>query len=604
MNISDLNYHIKNYLENDKTNTAIMLTGAWGVGKSYYIKNELIPYLDLSRDLGVGENDSSRCVTVSLYGITELKDISKSIFLEMRAKPFNKKSENVAVGKIVAKTIIKGIAGRLGVDINLSNEDWQTLYESIDLTGKLIILEDLERCSINIVEVLGFVNNLVEQDGVKVLLVANEDEIIQYEDKEIKTVNNQTKKESCYTAKTREYLRKKEKTVSDTLYFEADIEVALKNIIKTHFNKDLYELLTEDKYIADIVNVLNTVKSNNLRSVMFACQKTSDLIKLYEKSLDADFVKSLLCSNIAFSCRIKNGASCEWEDDKTSPVKLGTDKFPLYKAMYNFIQYQYFDASEIKKLEQVYLRSKKISGKKTNFNRCLEVLKNFYYSTEKDVSDAIAQIKEILKTNDGVECEQYAMLANYLIAVRDCVDNNSDIDECKKLMLINIQNADNESDVEYNILYHSGIVLEEPEKNQELADFKSQLMNEIKLKKKAGLFVDFTKEKIYDFINYVNKNYSEYINERGFAKHIPIDKLIDILKSSSPYLIAEIRGMFVSLYRSSNVKDFMSSDRESIELLKKEIEKLKDSYDGFDKIQKKQLYWFVQNLEDIIESLS
>ena len=41
------------------------------------------------------------------------------------------------------------------------------------------IPEDLERSSIDIIEVLGFVNNLVEQDGVKVLLVANEEEIIQ-----------------------------------------------------------------------------------------------------------------------------------------------------------------------------------------------------------------------------------------------------------------------------------------------------------------------------------------------------------------------------------------------------------------------------------------
>ena len=57
----------------------------------------------------------------------------------------------------------------------------QKLYKSIDLSGKLIIIEDLERSGIDILEILGYVNNLVEQDGVKVLLVAKEDELIQYE---------------------------------------------------------------------------------------------------------------------------------------------------------------------------------------------------------------------------------------------------------------------------------------------------------------------------------------------------------------------------------------------------------------------------------------
>ena len=52
------------------------------------------------------------------------------------------------------------------------------LYESVDFSGKLIILEDLERTNIGILKLLGYVNNLVEQDGVKVLLVANEEEII------------------------------------------------------------------------------------------------------------------------------------------------------------------------------------------------------------------------------------------------------------------------------------------------------------------------------------------------------------------------------------------------------------------------------------------
>ncbi len=36
MTVGELNRYIKHYIEEDKTLTAIMLTGEWGLGKSYY----------------------------------------------------------------------------------------------------------------------------------------------------------------------------------------------------------------------------------------------------------------------------------------------------------------------------------------------------------------------------------------------------------------------------------------------------------------------------------------------------------------------------------------------------------------------------------------
>lgn len=52
------------------------------------------------------------------------------------------------------------------------------LYSSVDLSSKLLVFEDLERSNIDLIKLLGYVNNLVERDGVKVLLVANENEIL------------------------------------------------------------------------------------------------------------------------------------------------------------------------------------------------------------------------------------------------------------------------------------------------------------------------------------------------------------------------------------------------------------------------------------------
>lgn len=45
MNHKELNNYIFHYLKKDKTQTAIMLNGEWGSGKSFYLKNDLIPFL-------------------------------------------------------------------------------------------------------------------------------------------------------------------------------------------------------------------------------------------------------------------------------------------------------------------------------------------------------------------------------------------------------------------------------------------------------------------------------------------------------------------------------------------------------------------------------
>ncbi len=98
--------------------------------------------------------------------------------MELRMKALEKESEVWAAGKLIAKTVAKGAAGVFGIDVSMSEDDLQKLYSSVDLSGKLLVFEDLERSGIELVQLVGYINNLVERGGMKVLLVANEDEIL------------------------------------------------------------------------------------------------------------------------------------------------------------------------------------------------------------------------------------------------------------------------------------------------------------------------------------------------------------------------------------------------------------------------------------------
>ena len=83
--------------------------------------------------------------------------------MELRMKALEKKSEVKATGKLIAKTIVKSASGIFGIDINMSENDLQSLYSSIDLSEKLLIFEDLERSNIELTKLLGYINNHVEK---------------------------------------------------------------------------------------------------------------------------------------------------------------------------------------------------------------------------------------------------------------------------------------------------------------------------------------------------------------------------------------------------------------------------------------------------------
>lgn len=303
MKNEELNEFIKRYLEKGKSRSAIMLTGEWGIGKSHYIQNELIPFLK--------EDGKNRCVTVSLYGLKTLSEISKSIYLELRIKKLQAKGEAVVGGKLAVKTITKGVTSFFGIDLKASEEEMQELYKSIDLTGKLIILEDLERSQIDILELMGYVNNLVEQDGVKVLLVANEFEIIKYvednsenkkpADSPWPEIGNTKHISKMLATDSMEYLRIKEKTISDTIQFEGNLQTAILEIIKM-FDQPLLNMFADEQSAKDIFDIMLLCNSSNLRSFIFACQKSADIFEYIQENCDYIFIQCIFFGIIFSPC--------------------------------------------------------------------------------------------------------------------------------------------------------------------------------------------------------------------------------------------------------------------------------------------------------------
>lgn len=602
MNDHEYNLYIENYLKNDKTKSAIMLIAPWGMGKSYYIQNSLIPHLEHDGD--------KKCVVVSLYGLNDIKEISKAIYFELRVKKIGSKNERFEAGRIVAKTLLKNGLSTVGIDLSVKEKDLEKLYTSIDLSDKLIILEDLERSGISIKQVLGYVNNLVEQDGAKVLLVANENEVKDLEEKITKDKEGKDTTKWVYTAETEEYLKIKEKTVSDTILYLCDFDAAIENILKIFADPNLNTCLEEKDthgkalIVNEIRSVMADVGVYNLRSLIFACQKTVDIFLNYKNSLDIVYFKHVLLGNLAFSLRLKSNDDLKW-GEKTNPNSLGTSKYPLYKFCYDYIKYQELDVSEIKSNQETFIERKEYEKKQQETNTALSILYDFPNQKSVILGCAVEMVRDELKDGTVIPVIQYGKLANYLIAVRSLLDTPDIIDECKTIMLENLK----------KVTHRDGRVLDRLRFHDSFSFWDDIQVTEYNtfIQEMSSVFQSnaFSYIKEDDPLAYLQKiaelmcdRESDVRQSKSFMDKIDIDKILVGLEKATATQVSDFRRGFLSTYGIANIYDFLPNDKDALVTLQAGVQRLLDSNKGADKIVRLQYLWLIGNIETAIKNYS
>lgn len=594
MNNEELNKYIKHYLEKDQSKSAIMLTGAWGIGKSYYIQNELIPFL---------QEEHCKCVAVSLYGLKTLSDISKSIYLELRVKPLKSNSEFATTGKLIAKTLAKGIISHFGVDLKSTEEEMQTLYESIDLSQTLIILEDVERSQIDILDLLGYVNSLVEQDGVKVLLVANENEIVQYEPIVISDetatqagtlykINSNRK----YTEKAQKYLLFKEKTICDTIQFEGDIEHAILQIVSTFDNNKLlcFANLTLAKEIYGIMIACNQY---NLRSFIFACQKSVDIFDQIGNDYEENFLKCIFFGIIYFSLRFKAENTVQWDRSENYSIELGDKTYPLFKFCFEYIQQQKFDLAEVPAAADAF-KQKQILDKKDAYDPLLQILFKYYLHTQKEVEQAVKKISTRLQDPEDISIYNYDQIAMCLIIVEHILNLNIEKEKCS--LVNNLKKCGKSLKVEE--LFRSAFRKDCEPYKKEFEELKDEMIDVLKKDTQIIPNFDYLPAQTDIFCDYITKHSSDILITRQFAKILNIPKLRQMFAACTPAQKQNIRMAFMEMYRFGNVKEFLANDAPAIEQLKNYIEI--DMENQTDKIQRLQYEWFAEALDAILKTLT
>ncbi|HDS5355017.1 TPA: hypothetical protein QHU15_003025 [Enterobacter kobei] len=152
-----LQEYLNYYIEQEEPCYAVLITGDWGIGKTYQVMKAL---------------PTEHVCYISLFGLSSTSEIYANVFAKMYPKrSFIKKSANAVKDSTAEWSDVTFGAGTI-----ISSLADAIIKEKVD-NSKIIVFDDLERCSINLKDILGAINKYIEHHKCRVLVIAHDSEI-------------------------------------------------------------------------------------------------------------------------------------------------------------------------------------------------------------------------------------------------------------------------------------------------------------------------------------------------------------------------------------------------------------------------------------------
>lgn len=320
---------ILDYVRADYTDYAIMINGEWGSGKTYFWNNKVRSKIE-SLQLN-GRKYST--IYMSLYGISNLEDISKKIFIEttqLMDKNLKKYMDSHGETTIpeYAKTGLD-MANFFGVTKNGEKVNYDEFFAT---NNKILCFDDLERANVDVIDILGYINNFVEHDHIKTIIICNEKELstkLKSSNLEMKTfiatylldkegnllqtdkpmVEKIADKIEYVFDKANDYERIKEKLIGETFEYAPKFNYIINGLLMRFENdKDLITFLRQHTNL-----ITNTFMKSGTRNLRILKHALNDFKKVFENvnkaypNTNLRVLQTMLIFTIAVSFEIKSG---------------------------------------------------------------------------------------------------------------------------------------------------------------------------------------------------------------------------------------------------------------------------------------------------------
>ena len=254
---------ITDYVSAKDTDYAIMIDGEWGAGKTWYWENVLTEQIKNipTKDNTAEKPSNYNVAKISLFGICSVDDLRIKIFEETSTFFANK---YVKTGAKLTGMVLNKVASFFSISETKAKDVSDLLSEfSVNLDHYVICFDDLERIKTELlIELLGYINTLVEQDKVKVVFICNESEL-----------------------KDVDYHKYKEKIVRFTHTIKSDISKMVVEFAKGR-NEGYSKYLSENKnYIASVYQKGNC---SNLRTLKYNLDIYEHIYDIIGKTIRSD----------------------------------------------------------------------------------------------------------------------------------------------------------------------------------------------------------------------------------------------------------------------------------------------------------------------------
>ena len=359
-----------------KTSGALLLTGDWGCGKTYHIKKHIFPLIERTTDFTP--------IIISLFGETDKNNIAQKVLFAY----FDSKGKNVNLGTGTIARNIKNLSEAIPYIKNFVDVEklvlgtGENVFRLIPHDKLFICFDDIERMSdeINVDDFLGIINDLVENKGCKVLLIANEE-------------GPKIKNEMTF----------KEKTIEKTIHFIPNLSEIFDSIVseysESYFksylikHKDFFILtLTAETEIAELNKELKKSFSN-IRTLKFALEHFKVAFELLVETNEINELlsvqlRSLWIFTLSISIEFRKPNNISFSERK----KLDNQTSTLSDFDFNKIDFlSQNDKPEKIEVENEWTYSENF--KKSYYNRLSETY--LYYE---ELYNLITSSKEINKT--------------------------------------------------------------------------------------------------------------------------------------------------------------------------------------------------------------
>lgn len=630
LNDTEAKEELINYIYNTKINYALLLSGTWGCGKTFFIK-EFIKELEQKNELS-----KINVIYISLYGMHDIAEIKNKIVL---CSIKNEKVKKIIPYLNIGLSTISDIASSI-TSVKNGDEKIKSIINMLYKIDNLVIfIDDIERCDIDINSILGYINELVEHNNVKAILIADEEKIgrINFNrNVELKYIlgllnSSQFKKSigdnNNLNAKTTSkeelisnaneifsediiYNEIKEKLIGRVICYKANINLVydkfVDKIIDNKFAKDT--AINNKKMLLEQLEINNY---HNLRTIQFILSsfnrlvnETLDLVNL--DNIKEIYLKDLFNYCIIKSIKLKQGIkSYNWDENQNfGTVYLGNENEYIFK---NFITGFKFvdDYLENAYLNKDYIKTTLEEYKLNTMNEIsnpsdpLYKLKNWWIISEKELNSILDKLFINIKNNEYC-LDVYSKIISYLSHIEEMKISGQKIKNIILEMEKNIKNGDTsgkyyedriyDGNPTVSKIYEKNIKnIRELIKEKEIKDTENEI-NNIYNSQDWG-----TKLKLY-----CEKNISNFLNKKSFAYILKRDLIIKNIEKKEIKEIYQFWYALQKIYNSTNIKEYYKNDKEALLILNKSLKELQK----IDKVKKYVISSIIKFIEEIIEILN